>query len=119
MNIQLLYSIDDPDSKWIVWKRNIGKKYFGKMCTFSDLLLEDMLHGKKSNEKVKGYIDTLSYDSHQNDGDNERFWHGNSKILASDTFRNFTFNEYIALSEILRKSKMRYNKKKDQFIKIE
>lgn len=100
-------------------KEILEKKYFGKICTFSDPLLEDMLHGERSNEKVKVYIDTLSYDIHQNDGDDEIRWYGNSIILKSDAFRNFTFKEYITLSEILRKSKMRYNKKKDQFIKIE
>ena len=119
MNIQLLYNINAPHLKWIVWKRNIGKKHFGKMCSFSDQLLEDMQHGEKSNERAKDYINALSYDNHQNDGNNEIYWYGNSRILKTDTFRNFTFNEYIALSEILRKSKMRYNKKKDQFIKIE
>ena len=116
MNIQLVYNEERPEHKWIVWKRNVGKKYFGRIKDFSSDSIARML--EICIDKVsQDYIEKLSYDCRVMDGDSEAKWKGASSILKSDRYRKFTVKEYNALSEILLRANMRYNKKKDEFIK--
>jgi hypothetical protein len=114
MNIQLIFDAQEPSSKWLIWKRNIGKKFFGRMITVNKFSLNTILQAK-GNNSCKSYIAGLSYDSHKEDGDNEINWRGRSCKLSTDTYRNLTIEEYNTLSQILLKANARYNKKKDEF----
>lgn len=114
MNIQLIFDIQKPSTKWLIWKRNIGKKSFGRMVPANKFSLNDILQ-EKGNNRCDSYIAALSYDSHKEDGDCEMNWRVRSRILSTDTYRNLTIEEYNTLSQILLKANARYNKKKDEF----
>lgn len=122
MNLQVVYNKEAPTNKWIVWKRNIGEKYFYCMESFSDNTLKALI-GTKPNDRVdRGefydtpivYVNTLKNDqSHAKEKGNP------STILPTDTYRNMTIFEYICLGFILKKGNVKYNKKKDEFINVE
>lgn len=124
MNLQVVYNKEIPTNKWIVWKRNIGEKYFYCMESFSDKTLEALIK-TKPNDRVDrhngaelfcntpiAYVNTLKNDqSIVKD-------QAPSTILTTDAYRNMTIFEYICLGFILKKGNVKYNKKKDEFINI-
>ena len=116
MNIQLIQHKNDKDVKWLVWKRNIGRTYFSHMMPFNEEIvwkyLSDISAGRKYGENL---ISNLSIDdSKLKEKDRLR----SSLILPTDIYRNFTMEEYTLLSIVLLSYGYRYNKKKDEFIKI-
>jgi hypothetical protein len=122
MNLQVVYNKEAPTNKWIVWKRNIGEKYFYCMECFSDRTLKALI-GTKPNDKVNGpefyntpiaYVNTL-----KNDQSKVKDKGNASTIVPTDTYRNMTIFEYICLGFILKKGNVKYNKKKDEFINVE
>ena len=129
MNLQVVYNKESPTNKWIVWKKNIGEKYFYCMESFSDRTLKALIE-TKPNDRVDGrdiaeyygtpiaYVNTLKNDQTKvkaKDIDNGKL----STILPTDTYRNMTIFEYICLGFILKKGNVKYNKKKDEFINVE
>lgn len=104
LQIQLIQDKVDKISKWIVWKRNIGKKYFSGITKFSYNLDELSSEG----------IEKLTTDSSHLQ---ETEWPELSPILPSDLLRPFTIKEYIILGQYLKKYGYTYNKKKDIFVK--
>ena len=119
MNLQVVYNKEAPTNKWIVWKRNIGEKYFYCMESFSDRTLKALIE-TKPNDRVDtksfyntpiAYVNTL-----KNDQSKDKKAHLASTILLTDTYRNMTIFEYICLGFILKKGNVKYNKKKDEFI---
>ena len=119
MKLKLLYDRDRPKVKrWVIWERNIGHFFLGKTVWFKEI--EDTINGPLHyfSLTAKEVVEKLMYDNHVKDGDIERFWKGNSSKLSTDTYRKFTPQEYNAISTLLKMANMRYNKKKDQFVKI-
>lgn len=126
MNLQVVYNKESPTNKWIVWKRNIGEKYFYCIESFSDRTLKALI-GTKPNDKVNGpefyntpiaYVNALKNDQTKvkaKDIDIGKL----STILPTDTYRNMTIFEYICLGFIFKKGNVKYNKKKDEFINVE
>jgi hypothetical protein len=115
MNIKLIYNNEAPNSKWLVWGKNIGKKYFGSLMGFTSLTLPSGRNISKK-EPVINAIKQLSYDCIGLDGNAEEKWKLRSRKLSTDTLRNFTVKEYLLLSNMLKIANVKYNKKKDEFI---
>ena len=115
MNIKLIYNNEAPNSKWLVWEKNIGKKYFGSLMGFTSFEIFFPL-GRVNKEPVINSIKQLSYDCIGLDGNAEEKWKLRSRKLSTDTLRNFTVKEYLLLSMMLKTANVKYNKKKDEFI---
>ena len=120
MNIQLVQDKYRPSRKWLVWKRNITDKEFVRMIDFkSDDIWNEIntinFH-KSHNQPSYNKIDLLSNEVDKSDIGSIRIF--GSPICKSDLFRNFTMEEYTLLSIYLLTNGYRYNKKKDEFIKI-
>jgi hypothetical protein len=117
MKLKLLYNRESPKkNRWVIWERNIGQRFLGKLVWFKEI--ENTINGPIHyfSLTAKGVVEKLMYDSHEKDGDTERFWKGNSTKQPTDTYRNLTMQEYNAISALLKMANMRYNKKKDEFI---
>lgn len=112
-NIQLIQSAYCEHTKWILWKKNLGKKYLSHLIDFSETTLD--YHFNKSDGKMRSAILHLIQDeSHLQ----EHTRIGRSEIRQSDLFRKFNLNEYRQLSKFLIHYGYKYNKKKDEFIKV-
>lgn len=110
MNIKLICNIEAPNSyKWLVWGKNIGKKYFGNLLGLPSF-------ARLNKNSMVGFIKQLSYDCIELDGNVEEKWKPRSRKLPTDTLRNFTMKEYLLLSMMLKIANVKYNKKKDEFI---
>lgn len=119
MKLKIIYDRERPKEKrWVIWERNIGQFFLGKTVWFKEIenAINEPLH--YFSLPIKVVVEKLMYDNHAKDGDTERFWNGNSSKLSTDTYRNLTMQEYNAISTLLKMVNMRYNKKKDQFVKI-
>jgi len=104
LQIQLIQDKFSKMRKWIVWKRNIGKKYFSGITKFSYNL----------DELSPNDIEILATDSsHLQEMDRPYL----STISLTDLPRPFTIKEYIILGQYLKKYGYTYNKKKDIFVK--
>ena len=116
MNIQLVQHKDNKDAKWLVWKRNIGRSYFSHVMPFNEEVVWKYLSNISAERKFgENLISNLSIDDSKL---KERDRLRRSSILPTDTYRNFTMEEYTLLSIVLLSYGYRYNKKKDEFIKI-
>ena len=127
MNLQVVYNKEIPTNKWIVWKRNIGEKFFYCMESFSDKTLKALIETKPNdrvdryngaelfNDTPITYVNTLKNDQSKVKDKVPL----SSNILTTDAYRNMTIFEYICLGFILKKGNVKYNKKKDEFINIE
>ena len=101
MKLKIIYSTNDSTAKWIIREKNIqGKKLIG-ITNFSDIRINTVF---SIHDRVwlKYFIDGV----------------GNSHLISSDRFRNLTIEEYNTFSMILKIFGYKYNKKKDEFIKI-
>jgi hypothetical protein len=112
MNIKLIYNSEAPNTKWLVWGKNIGEIFFGSLMGFT------FPFARLNKNSIIGAINQLSYDCIKLDGNVEEKWKPRSRKLPTDTLRNFTVEEYLLLSRMLKIANMRYNKKKDEFIKV-
>lgn len=115
MNIKLIYNSEAPNTKWLVWGKNIGKIFFGSLMGFTSF--EILPFGRINKNSIISAINQLSYDCIELDGNVEEKWKPRSRKLPSDTLRNFTVEEYLLLSMMLKTANVKYNKKKDQFIR--
>lgn len=104
MKLKIIYSSQDPNEKWIIRENHIkGKSLRGIIC-FTDSWMENAIKG--SDAVTSKEIDNLIVGR------------GKSYIISTDRFRNPTIEEYNMFSTIMKKCGYKYNKKKDEFIKI-
>jgi hypothetical protein len=115
MKLKLLYNRNSPKSRWVIWERNIGKSYLGGVIGL--ITAENIIQGKDTIGTAKDEVERISHDSHAEYGDMEHLWNFNSAKQSTDTYRKFTPQEYITISTLLKIANMRYNKKKDEFVK--
>jgi hypothetical protein len=115
MKLKLLYNRNSPKSRWVIWERNIGKSYLGGVIGL--ITAERITNGKDTITSPKIEVEHISHDNHAEDGDMEHLWKFYSRKQLTDTYRKFTPQEYITISTLLKMANMRYNKKKDEFVK--
>lgn len=116
-NIQLIQDAIDEEDKWIVWKRNIGEKYFANIILFKDNVIKKWLDFQHVESWLLNSFKLFTEEESKKHG-LEKDWHSKSAIRKEDVFRKFTPYEYINLSLVLTKMGYKYNKKKDEFIKL-
>ena len=104
MKLKIIYSSQDPNEKWIIRENHIqGKSLRGIIC-FTDSWTENAI--KESNAVISKAIDNLIVGR------------GKSGVISTDRFRNPTIEEYSMFSKIMKTYGYKYNKKKDEFIKV-
>lgn len=113
MELTVVYDNECPCQKWIMRKCNIGQKYLCGIVDFRDEVMKRNL--KQADYSMQPWVIALEKDQRNVD---ERKRMGNSRIIPSDTFRQLNLSEYIMLSSLLKKAKFKYNKKKDEFIRL-
>jgi hypothetical protein len=96
-----------PSEKWIIRKSNIGMNHMTGLANFRDDIT--------GISRDKEWVNRLNKKANKNE---EEHWIPKSRILETDRFRNLNIEEYMMLSNILKKFRYKYNKKKDEFIKI-
>ena len=107
MELTVIYYNAIPSEKWIARKSNIGMNYMTGLADFRDDIT------KISRDKA--WVNGLNRKVDKNE---EEHWILKSRILKTDRFRNLNIKEYIMLSNILKIFGYKYNKKKDEFIKV-
>lgn len=109
--------IDDllyKSNKWLVLKKNIGKRYIGGCIGFSETHQKALL--RNARDKFFGFTNLFA-DMKKEYGEDETKWVNVSAIRPKlDVLRNFTVQEYQTLGEILRRNNFVFNKKKEQLI---
>ena len=111
MKIKVIYNKKYPKTRWIIWERNIGVKFFGGLVGLWPLEMNTNLRNSTA-------IRVLSFDRRAAYGDDDDNWEGKSRILSTDEYRNLTLKEYYLVSSMLKLANTRYNKKKDKFTKV-
>jgi hypothetical protein len=104
MELTIVYDRINPTEKWIMKKSNIGKKYLCGIVNFKD----------DFNEATQFWLTHLTAKADKTRKETE--WTNTSSKLPTDTFRELNMQEYIKLSNMLKKVGAKYNKKKDEFI---
>ena len=105
MKLTIVYDRTYPTSKWIMKKSNVGKKYLCGIVDFKD----------DFNGATQFWLERLAAKVDKTKKETE--WLNTSIKLSTDTFRELNIQEYIKLSNMLKKVGAKYNKKKDEFIK--
>lgn len=107
MELTVIYYNAIPSDKWIIRKSNIGMEHMTGLANFRD----DITNICSDKE----WVDMLNKKADKNE---EEHWIPKARILETDRFRNLNIEEYIMLSNILKIFGYKYNKKKDEFIKV-
>jgi len=114
MNIKLFYSRNEPNNKWIAWGKNFIGDDIYNIIIFRDGYVRDQIKLYKQNSFTKRCLDeNMNYFASET-----RNYSLLTKKLATDVYRNLTINEYFNLERLLKLTKLRYNKKKDEFFKV-
>ncbi len=112
LNIKIVQDISWERAKWIVWEKNIGKKYFTNLVSFSE---GTVLWALSNKTHAEGLIRRIKEEENTQI---EEDWRNKSRIRKNDLVREFTIQEYMNLSRILKKADYKYNKRKISFIKL-
>ena len=101
--------------QWIILRKNIGKYYFGHVCSFETNVQKKLAY---ENGPIPSYYEYLFKgmlrDMKKIYGEDEENWQGKHKFRNAIRIRNLTSQEYKILGVILKKFGYHYNKKKDK-----
>jgi len=106
MEFTIVYNRLNPIEKWIMKKSNIGKKCLCGIVNFKD----------DFNGVNNFWLERLVWKADKTKKETE--WANTSIKLTTDAYRELNIHEYIKLSNIFKKVGVKYNKKKDKFIKL-
>jgi hypothetical protein len=112
MEFITIYCNEDPQRKWFVRKNNIGKRFMSAIIESN--FMERYKHAFKEEEAKQYVRKLLKYKADKQE--DETAWRYFTRKLSTDSFRNFTVQDYIEFSSLLKRIGMKYNKKKDTFI---
>lgn len=104
MELTIVYDRIRPTEKWMMKKSNIGENYLCGIVNFKD----------DFNGVTKIWLEQLAIKADKTKKEEE--WGRTSIKLPTDTFRELNIQEYMKLSNMLKKVGAKYNKKKNEFI---
>lgn len=101
--------------QWIILRKNIGKYYFGHVCSFETNVQKELAYGNGSMHFYYKYLfKDMLRDMKKIYGEDEENWQGKHKFRNAIRIRNLTNQEYEILGVILKRFGYHYNKKKDK-----
>lgn len=104
MKLKIIYSSQDPTEKWIIREKHIQGKILRGIICFTDRWMENAING--SDAFASQAIDKFIVGREK------------SPMVSSDRIRGLSIKEYDMFSTIMKTYGYKYNKKKDEFIKI-